>query len=93
MAQNVNDATAIEAVGAVSREINRLDPSQLVRTLTQRFGSRLTGSNSEHKSATWVLDELSHAGLSHVHRETWTLHRGWRRLHAYARLTKPYGGN
>ena len=90
-AQSVQDTTAIKAVRAINQEADRLDPLQLVQTLTQRFGPRLTGSDSEHKSATWVLNELSRAELSHVHTETWTLHRGWKRLHAYARLTKPYG--
>jgi carboxypeptidase Q len=86
----VHDATAIEAVRAIEQEADRLDPLKLVQTLTQRFGPRLTGSESEHESAAWVFDELSRAGLSHVHIETWTLHRGWKRMHAYARLTKPY---
>ena len=89
-AQSVHDTTAIEAVRAIDQEADLLDPLQLVQTLTQRFGPRLTGSDSEHKSAAWVLDELSHAGLSHVHTETWTLNRGWKRLHAYAPLTRPY---
>ena len=89
-AQSVHDANPVEAVRAISQEADRLDPLKLVRTLTQRFGPRLTGSDSEHRSAAWVFDELSRAGLSHVHTETWTLHRGWKRLHAYARLTKPY---
>ena len=87
----MQDTTAIEAVRAVYEESDRLDPMQLVQTLIQRFGSRLTGSDSEHKSAAWALDEMRRAGLSHVHTEIWTLHRGWKRLHAYARLTEPYG--
>ena len=90
-AQSVQDTRTVEAVRAVDQEADRLDPLQFVQTLTQRFGSRLTGSDSEHQSAAWVLEELRRAGLSQVHAETWTLHRGWKRLHAYARLTKPYG--
>ena len=90
-AQSVQDTTAIEAVRAVNEEADRLDPMGLVQTLTQRFGPRLTGSDNEHKSAAWTLDEMRRAGLSHVHTEVWTLHRGWKRLHAHARLTKPYG--
>ena len=90
-AQSVHDANRVDAVRAINQEVNRLDAFQLVQTLTERFGPRLTGSDNEHRSAAWVFDEMSRAGLSHVHTEIWTLHRGWQRLHAYARLTKPYG--
>lgn len=89
-AQSVQDTTAIEAVRAVHKEADTLDPMRLVQTLTQRFGTRLTSSDNEHKSASWTLNEMRRAGLSHVHTETWTLHRGWKRLHASARLMKPY---
>ena len=51
----MQDAGAVEAVRAVDQEAARLDPLQLVQTLTQRFGPRLTGSESEHQSAAWVL--------------------------------------
>ena len=32
---------------------------------------------------------MKRAGLSDVHPESWTLHRGWTRVHAYAHLTAP----
>jgi carboxypeptidase Q len=89
-AQSAQDATAIQAVRAVADAVDKFDPNQFVQILIQRFGPRQTGSDSEHKSATWALDEMRRAGLSDVHTETWTLHRGWKRLHAAARLTKPY---
>ena len=89
-AQSAQDATAIQAVRAVADAVDKFDPNQFVQILIQRFGPRLTGSDSEHKSAAWALDEMRRAGLSDVHTETWTLHRGWKRLHAAARLTKPY---
>lgn len=89
-AQSAQDIAAIEAVHAVDAAADRLDPTGIVQTLTQRFGPRLTGSDNEHKSAAWTLDEMRRAGLSHVHTEVWTLHRGWKRLHAHARLTQPY---
>jgi hypothetical protein len=69
-AQSVHDANHVEAVRAINQEVDRLDPFQLVQSLIQRFGPRLTGSDSEHRSAAWVFDQLSRAGLSHVHTET-----------------------
>ncbi len=86
----LQDKTAVEAIRAIDKESNSAEPMQLVRTLTQRFGPRLTGSKSEHASAAWALDEMKRARLSHIHTETWMLPGGWRRLHAYARLTRPY---
>ncbi len=90
MAQSVQYKTAIQAVHSVNQEVDRSDSAWLVQTLTQRFGPRLTGSEKEHEAVALTLDEMRRAGLSRVHTETWTLHRGWKRLHAYARLTKPY---
>ena len=90
-AQVAQDAAAIEAVRAVGRVGDGSEPMRLVQILTQRFGPRLTGSDQERESAVWALNEMKRAGLCHVHTETWTLHRGWKRLHARARLTKPYG--
>lgn len=89
-AQSTQDTSAVEAMRAVDREADRVDPLPFVKTLTQRFGPRLTGSSGEHRSAVWAIDQLSRAGVSHVHAETWKLHRGWRRGHADASLIKPY---
>jgi carboxypeptidase Q len=90
-AQIPQDTTAIEAVRAVAKEGKSSESMRLVQTLIQRFGPRLTGSDHERESAVWALNEMKQAGLSNVHTETWMLHRGWKRLHAYARLAKPYG--
>jgi carboxypeptidase Q len=89
-AQLAQDTSAIEAVRTVEKVSDSSEPMRLVQTLTQRFGPRLTGSDHESEAAAWALDEMKRAGLSHVHKEAWTLHRGWQRLHAYAQLTKPY---
>ncbi len=89
-AQTAHNMSAIEAVHAVDKESGQFDPMRLVKILTQSFGPRLTGSGRERESAAWALDEMKRGGLSHVHTEVWTLHRGWKRLYARAHLTEPY---
>ncbi len=89
-AQSLQGTTPIEAVRAVNKQADQSTPMWFVQTLTQRFGPRLTGSGNEQKSAAWTLDEMKRAGLSQVHTESWTLHRGWKRRYASARLLKPY---
>ncbi len=88
-AQVAQDRAAIEAIHAVDKQNDSSEPIRLVQSLTQ-LGPRLTGSNHEREASAWALDEMKRTGLSHVHTETWTLHRGWKRLHAYAHLIKPY---
>jgi carboxypeptidase Q len=90
-AQITQDAIGNRALQAVDKEGDSSEPMRLLQILTQRLGARLTGSEHERESAAWALHEMKRAGLSHVHTETWKLHRGWKRLHAYAHLTKPYG--
>ncbi len=89
-AQSLQRATATEAISAVSKASDSAAPMPLVQALTERFGPRLTGSEQEHQAAVWALGEMRSVGLSHVHTETWTLHRGWQRGHAEVRLVKPY---
>jgi carboxypeptidase Q len=88
--QSLQEPTAIEAIRAVGKSSHTAEPVRLVQALTARFGPRLTGSIHEHEAAAWALDDMRTVGLSHVHTETWELKRGWRRVHAEARLTKPY---
>jgi len=79
-----------EALRAVDQLVDRSEPIHLAEALTKQYGPRLTGSRHLRQATGWAVHEMNRAGLSHVHTESWTMARGWRRLHAKARLTQPY---
>lgn len=62
---------------------------EYLRTLTDRFGGRLTGSPSYQKAADWAAAEFRAMGIKNVHMEPFTFANGWERGVVKAKMITP----
>ncbi|MBV9670400.1 MAG: M20/M25/M40 family metallo-hydrolase [Acidobacteriales bacterium] len=62
----------------------------IMSSLTDAIGPRLTGSPNMKRANEWTRDELAHYGLVNSHVEPWgTFGRGWQYQFASVRMTAP----
>lgn len=68
-----------------------LDPApyKFVSDLSDGIGPRLTGSPGNEKAMEWALGTMRSIGLANVHRENFSIWRGWSRGTAQAELISP----
>jgi carboxypeptidase Q len=57
--------------------------------LSDNIGARVTGSEAEHKAEDWGVAQMQAIGLSNVHKEKYTIWKGWTRGTAEAELLTP----
>jgi carboxypeptidase Q len=62
---------------------------EYVAELTDKFGSRLTGSLAYQRAAEWTVAEFRAAGIARVAAEPFTIARGWQRGIARGRMVAP----
>jgi carboxypeptidase Q len=62
---------------------------EYVAELTDKFGSRLTGSPAYQRAAEWTVAEFRAAGIARVAAEPFTIARGWQRGAARGRMVAP----
>ncbi|HEU4391861.1 MAG TPA: M20/M25/M40 family metallo-hydrolase, partial [Blastocatellia bacterium] len=60
-----------------------------LKTLTDQFGGRLTGSPAYQRSAEWAAQQFREAGIKNVKLEAWTMLSGWNRGWARGRMVVP----
>lgn len=82
-AQTPTDAAAARIVGEVFAGGRQLE---YVSTLTDRIGSRLTGSAGSRRAEEWAEGEMKRLGLSNVRREPFRMSASWERGTASAAL-------
>jgi len=62
----------------------------IMSSLTDDIGPRLTGSPNMKRANEWTRDELTHYGLVNAHVESWgEFGRGWQYQSAGVRMTSP----
>jgi carboxypeptidase Q len=83
----VDTATALEAV--VGKGMMENHAYQFLEELTDRIGGRVTGTPQASQAINWGLDRMKAIGLENVHRENWSLFKGWSRVAATAELLGP----
>ena len=81
-------AAASRIVGEVFTEGRQLD---YVSALSDRIGSRLTGTANERRAEEWAEGEMKRLGLANVRREPYRMGASWERGPASAALVS--GGN
>jgi hypothetical protein len=62
---------------------------EYVRTLSDKFGGRLSGSAAYDRSAEWAAEQFRAAGIKDVRLEPFQLESTWTRGQARARMTAP----
>jgi carboxypeptidase Q len=62
---------------------------QFLTELSDDIGSRVTGSVAERKSEDWGIEKMRAIGLENVHKEKYTIWKGWTRGTAEAELLAP----
>lgn len=60
-----------------------------LKYLTDRIGSRLTGSPQLDRASHWTLERFKEIGLSNAHLELWTIANSWTRGPATGRIISP----
>ncbi len=82
------DASSARIIGEVFAAGRQLE---YVNTLTDRIGSRLTGSAGGRRAEEWAEGEMKRLGLSNVRREPYTMAASWERGPASASLASEAG--
>jgi carboxypeptidase Q len=62
---------------------------EFLTQLSDDIGSRVTGTPAERKAEDWGVMKMQAIGLSNVHKETYTIWKGWTRGTADAELLSP----
>ena len=62
---------------------------EFLTELSDDIGARVTGSPAEHKAEDWGVSKMQAIGLSNVHKEKYTIWKGWIRGTAAAELLTP----
>jgi Zn-dependent M28 family amino/carboxypeptidase len=62
---------------------------QFLTELSDDIGARVTGSPAEHKAEDWGIAKMQAIGLENVHKEKYTIWKGWTRGTADAELLTP----
>ncbi len=62
---------------------------EFLTELSDDIGARVTGSPAEHKAEDWGVAKMQAIGLSNVHKEKYTIWKGWTRGTADAELLAP----
>src|ERR1700691_1001856 len=62
---------------------------EFLTELSDDVGARVTGSAAEHKAEDWGVAKMQAIGLSNVHKEKYTIWKGWSRGPADAELLSP----
>src|SRR5580698_5204806 len=57
--------------------------------LSDDIGARVTGSAAEHKAEDWGIAKMNEIGLANVHKEKYTIWKGWTRGSADGELLTP----
>src|ERR1700677_1716367 len=57
--------------------------------LSDDIGARVTGSPADHKAEDWGVAKMNEIGLANVHKEKYTIWKGWTRGTADAELLTP----
>lgn len=89
-ASQLDQSSLLDIQKVEAEALRNPSPYQLLETLSDDIGPRLTGSPSEATARAWALREMRRIGLSNVHDETWRLQRGWSRGYAHAELVSPF---
>src|SRR5262249_11753494 len=74
-AQDRNDPKMIAAIKAEG--LRSAEAPVLFHTLTDVFGSRLTGSPAHLEAARWAVERFQKWGVAHAHLEPFEFGRGW----------------
>ncbi len=86
-AQEPIDRAMIAKLRADEQQRSRV--VDLFRTITDRFGGRLTGSPAHHAAAAWARDRFAEFGLTDAHLEPFAFGRGWTLEHLTLELVAP----
>jgi hypothetical protein len=62
---------------------------EFLTELSDDIGARVTGSAAEHKAEDWGVAKMQAIGLTNVHKEKYTIWKGWTRGTAEAELLTP----
>src|SRR3984893_8017171 len=62
---------------------------EFLTELSDDIGARVTGTPAEHKAEDWGVTKMQAIGLSNVHKEKYTIWKGWTRGTAEAELLTP----
>lgn len=86
-----SDSPDLAVVGRIRNEgFRNSKVMEYARTLTDRFGGRLTGSPNMKQANEWTRDELSRVGLANARMEPWEpFGRGWSNTAVSVRMLSP----
>src|ERR1700743_2274856 len=62
---------------------------EFLTQLSDDVGARVTGSAADHKAEDWGVAKMNEIGLANVHKEKYTIWKGWTRGTAEAELLTP----
>jgi len=62
---------------------------EFLTQLSDDIGARVTGSPADHKAEDWGVAKMNEIGLANVHKEKYTIWKGWTRGAADAELLTP----
>ena len=62
---------------------------EFLTQLSDDVGARVTGSPADHKAEDWAVAKMNEIGLANVHKEKYTIWKGWTRGTADAELLTP----
>jgi carboxypeptidase Q len=83
------DGTSAGLVKAVGEGLFDSGAYACLAELTDTVGGRVTGSPAAQKAIEWAVNQMKMNGLTNVHKEPWTLFRGWTRGTATAEMIEP----